>query len=48
MRRKPEMAQRGPTLRLGVGNATPREMLWCADWSSPVATAKTIQNQAPE
>jgi len=48
MDRKPELVQRGLTERLGVGNATPREELWCAEGSSPVATSMTIRNQAPE
>jgi hypothetical protein len=48
MHRKPQLAQRGPTERLGVGKETPREMLWCTEWSSPVARATTIQYQAPE
>jgi hypothetical protein len=34
--------------RLGVGEATPWEMLWSAEWLSPMATAPTVQNQAPE
>ena len=48
MKRKPELAWRGPTERLGMGKATPREVLWRAEWASPVATAKTIQNQTPK
>jgi len=48
MHSKPELALRGLTERLGVGNAMPREVLWCAEWASPVATATTIQNQAPK
>jgi len=48
MHREPELAQRGLTERLGVAKAMLREMLWCAEWSSPMATATTIQNQAPE
>jgi len=34
--------------QLGVGKATPGELLWRAEWASPVATAKTIQNEAPK
>jgi len=48
MYRKPELARRGSTERLGGGKATLREVLWCAEWASPVATAMTIQNQAPK
>jgi len=48
MHKKPELAWRGQTERLGVGKAMPQEMLRCAEWLSPVATAMTIQNQAPE
>jgi hypothetical protein len=35
MHRKPELARRGPTERLGVGKETPREMLWCTELLSP-------------
>jgi hypothetical protein len=28
-----------------MGKATPGEVLWRAEWASPVATARTIQNQ---
>jgi len=45
---KPELAQRGSMERLGVRKAMPREVLWHAQWASPVATATTIQNQAPK
>jgi hypothetical protein len=48
MYRKPEVAQRGSMERLGVGKATPMEVLWHTEWASPVATASTIQNQAPK
>jgi hypothetical protein len=48
MRRKPVLARRGLTERLGVGKATPGVVLWRAEWASPVATATTIQNQAPK
>jgi hypothetical protein len=48
MNRKAELVQKEPAERLGVGKATPREMLQCAEWLSPVATATTIQNQPPE
>jgi hypothetical protein len=37
----------GSTERLGVGEAMPREMLWCTKRESPVAAASTIQNQPP-
>jgi len=47
MHRKPELAQRGLTERLGVGIAMPGEVLWHAEWASPVATAMTIHNQTP-
>jgi hypothetical protein len=30
---------------LGVGTATPREVLWRNEWASPMGTAMTIQNQ---
>jgi len=46
MHRKPELAWRYSTERLGVGEATPEEVLWCTEWVSPVSTAMTIQNQA--
>jgi hypothetical protein len=48
MHNKPELARRGPTESLGVGNSKRREMLWFAEWSSPVATAMTSENQPPE
>jgi len=48
MHTKPELAQRVVPERLGVGNAMPKEELWRAEWVSPVATATTIQNQAPK
>jgi hypothetical protein len=47
MHRKPELARRGSTDRLGVGKATPRELLWLAELTSVVATATTIQDQVP-
>jgi hypothetical protein len=31
-----------------VGKAMPTEVLWRTEWASPVATAMTIQNQAPK
>jgi len=34
--------------RLGVGKEMPREVLWPAEWVSAVATAMTIQDQAPK
>jgi len=48
MHRKTELARRGLMERWGACKATPGEMLWCAEWLSPVATAMTIQNQTPE
>ena len=48
MDRLPEVARRGPTELLGLGRATPREMLRSAEWSSSVATATSIQIEAPE
>jgi len=48
MDRKPELAWRGLTEPLGVGKATPREMIWCAEWLSLMGTETTIQNQVPE
>ena len=48
MHRKPELARRGSTEQLGVSNAMPREVIWCAEWASAVATATTIQDQAPQ
>jgi len=45
MHRKPELEQRGSTERLGMGKATPGEVLCRAEWASPVAAATTIQNQ---
>ena len=44
MEMKPELAWRGSTERPGVGKITPGEVLWHAEWASPVATAMTIQN----
>jgi len=48
MHRKQELAQRVSQKQQGVGNATPREEICRTEWASPVATALTIQNQAPE
>ena len=48
MHRKPDRGRSGSTERLGVGNATPGEVLWRAEWASPVATATTVQNQTPK
>jgi len=47
MNRKSELALRGSMEPLGVGEAMPGEVLWRAEWASPMATATTIQNQAP-
>jgi hypothetical protein len=48
MHRKAELVWRGLIDQLGVGKATSREMFWRAEWTSPMATATTIQNQASE
>ena len=48
MHRKPELAQRGSTERLGVGKTMPGEVLWRAEWASPVGTDMTIQNLTPK
>jgi hypothetical protein len=48
MHRKPELARRGSTERLGMGKAMPGEVLWPAEWASPVATAMTIQYRTPK
>jgi hypothetical protein len=48
MYRKLELAQRGSMEQLGVGKATPWEVLWRTECASPVATATTIQNQTPK
>jgi hypothetical protein len=48
MHRKPELVRRGLTERLGMGKATPGEVLWRAEWASSVATAMSIQNQTPK
>jgi hypothetical protein len=48
MYRKPELARRGSTERLGMGKATRGEVLWHAEWVSPVATAMTIENETPK
>jgi hypothetical protein len=47
MNRKPELAHTGSTELLSVGNAMPGEVLWHPEWTSAVATATTIQDQAP-
>jgi len=31
-----------------MSKAMPGEVVWLAEWSSPMAAALTIQNQAPE
>jgi hypothetical protein len=48
MHREPQLALTGFMGQLGVGKETPREVLWCAEWASPMATAMTIENQAPK
>jgi hypothetical protein len=45
LHRKLELAWKRLTERLGLGKATPGEVLWRAEWESPVATATTSQNQ---
>jgi hypothetical protein len=46
--RKPELAQRRSSDRLPVGKDSPRKELWHTEWASPIATTRTIQNQAPQ
>jgi len=48
MHRKPELAWRGSTEQLGVGKPMLGEVLYCAEWVCPMATATTIQYQAPK
>jgi len=48
MHRKPELARRGSTERLGVDKAMPGKVLWLAEWLSPIAAATTIENQTPK
>jgi len=48
MERKPGLEWRGSMAWLGLGNAMPAEVLWHAEWASPVTTVTTIQNQAPK
>jgi len=48
MHRKPELAWRGSTERLGMGKAMPGVVLWYIEWVTPMATATTIQNQTPK
>jgi len=48
MHRKPALVWRESTEPLGVGKETPAEVLCCGELASPVATATTIQNQAPK
>jgi len=35
-------ARRATTTRQGEGDATPREVIWRAEWPSPMANATTI------
>jgi len=48
MHREPELVRSRSMKPLGVGKATPREVLWHNEWASPMGTARTIQNQAPK
>jgi len=48
MNRKPELARMESTKQLGMGKATHWEVLCCAGWASPVATAMTVHYQTPE
>jgi hypothetical protein len=48
MHRKPELARWGSMEQLGVGKATPREVLWRAERAAAMAIAMTIQDQAPK
>jgi hypothetical protein len=48
MHRKTELARRGSMELLGMGKATPGEVLWRTEWVSLVATATTIQNPTPK
>jgi hypothetical protein len=47
MQMKTELARSGSTEPLGVGNATPGEVLWRAKWASLKATATLSKNQSP-
>jgi len=47
MHRQPELLWRWLTEQLGLGKAMPGVELWCTVWSSPMATATTIQIHAP-
>jgi len=48
MLRMPQLAQRGSTARLGMDKAMPAKVLGRAQWATPVATARTIQNRTPK
>jgi len=48
MHRKPEVLRMGSTEQLHMAIAMPWEVLWRAEWASPVATATTVQNQTPK
>jgi hypothetical protein len=48
MHKKTELAQVASMQQLGVGKTTLRQVLRCAEWDSPMATAVTIQNQTPK
>jgi len=48
MNGKPELLGMGLAEQPGVGKAMPGDLLWRAEWASPVATATTIQKSAPK
>jgi hypothetical protein len=48
MHRKPELVPMGWMEQLDVCKVMPREVLWSAEWASAMATATTIQDQAPK
>jgi len=48
MHRKPELALSGSTEPLGVGKATPSEVLLRPERASSLATVMTIHNQTPK
>jgi len=45
MHRKQELAQ---SESVGVSKLSPGEVLWRAEWASPMATAMAIQNHTPK
>jgi len=48
MHSKPVLAQSGSTEQVRVGKATPGEVLWRAEWATPMATALTVPNRTPK